>query len=331
MKCCSGSSYTCFQYEGVDPSSNLTSKCYCDEYCLSRNDCCAGYENDCKDIFPSKPFSFEKNKTYFVHHWGTWSECSVRCGEGSKYRYREVYELPFHSSSTTPSSGADIKRASYINERASCYGVNCQLEGNERNTPPEWGTWSACSAKCGVGTKSRQKSQYGFSNSNLSVTYKVRASRQGSYFYQLASCYGTDCKDRKRKYPGKIIPLKYAKYRYHKMYDPLKSIRKNIWNEPKIKRKTYCAYYSIVHAKQGCLTDVRGKEWAKNLSRGKTVCVECKRKINSNKHCVGEGAYNKKTYFMSASLHHCSGQWIMLKKRRVCKCDVNKDNSFVFV
>merc|ERR1711871_488319 len=75
--------------------------------------------------------------------WGKWSKCSKKCGGGKSVQKREIEKLPTQG------------------------GVPCGDTTREKpcNTSPcvadcevgEWGTWSACSNKCGGGTKTRKR------------------------------------------------------------------------------------------------------------------------------------------------------------------------------
>ncbi|CAG5105606.1 Oidioi.mRNA.OKI2018_I69.chr1.g2281.t1.cds [Oikopleura dioica] len=63
-------------------------------------------------------------------NWAEWSECSVSCGVGKKYRYR-------YCNNEGECSGDDT-------DSAQCFAGKCAQWQN-------WGSWSACSVTCGSG------------------------------------------------------------------------------------------------------------------------------------------------------------------------------------
>ena len=63
-------------------------------------------------------------------NWAEWSECSVSCGVGNKYRYR-------YCNNEGECSGDDT-------DSAQCFAGKCAQWQN-------WGSWSACSVTCGSG------------------------------------------------------------------------------------------------------------------------------------------------------------------------------------
>lgn len=88
-----------------------------------------------------------------VTEWSEWSQCSVTCGKGVKYKQRHY-----------KNEGGHYKCRLRLTERASCRGPlrycrehpNIQEE-DDRCQLTEWGEWSSCSVSCGVGTKTRSR------------------------------------------------------------------------------------------------------------------------------------------------------------------------------
>eukprot|EP00397_Hematodinium_sp_SG-2012_P006578 GEMP01006612.1.p1 GENE.GEMP01006612.1~~GEMP01006612.1.p1 ORF type:complete len:1075 (+),score=211.21 GEMP01006612.1:97-3225(+) len=79
-------------------------------------------------------------------NWHSWSRCSSKCGKGERYRTREIVVHPAY-------------------DGKSCEGDVSELEGCEESpcgvpVDCKWGTWSnfsACSATCGGGYKTRDR------------------------------------------------------------------------------------------------------------------------------------------------------------------------------
>ncbi|CAE7897597.1 adt-1 [Symbiodinium microadriaticum] len=77
--------------------------------------------------------------------WGEWSDCSARCGEGSKQRERRI--LSEALAGGTACEGP-LKELS-ICQLSQCTLVDCRWA--------DWGAWSDCSCECGGGTKRRTR------------------------------------------------------------------------------------------------------------------------------------------------------------------------------
>ncbi|CAK9027555.1 unnamed protein product [Durusdinium trenchii] len=78
-------------------------------------------------------------------HWGTWSNCDVACGRGSRERYRKI--AVFAMDSGRGCEGATQELSSC--QLQDCEVVDCQWS--------EWYEWSVCSASCDGGTKRRNR------------------------------------------------------------------------------------------------------------------------------------------------------------------------------
>ncbi|ELU07807.1 hypothetical protein CAPTEDRAFT_170824 [Capitella teleta] len=131
QSCCQGRNNTC---KAVGPRIKQPAEpspfCFCDSTCLELGDCCLDYEEHCKavDCVTTKDF-------------GTWKECSSRCGLGFKERTKDIQVQPRNGG----------KKCQDIKQLKSCFGMNCKVartpHGNmeARETgkiiPAEFGSW----------------------------------------------------------------------------------------------------------------------------------------------------------------------------------------------
>ncbi|CAH1242272.1 HMCN1 [Branchiostoma lanceolatum] len=77
--------------------------------------------------------------------WSPWTNCTVDCGSGIQYRHRGCDDPP-------PANGGQACAGLAV-EELSCNENPCPVHGN----PGPWSFWSACSAMCGIGTKTRSR------------------------------------------------------------------------------------------------------------------------------------------------------------------------------
>merc|ERR1719478_62711 len=84
-----------------------------------------------------------KDKDCEMHGWGSWSACSTSCDYGKQSRSRGIKQ---HKEGNGRSCGSTW-------EERSCKLVDCPIHC----TLSDWTGWSACSATCGDGTKTRSR------------------------------------------------------------------------------------------------------------------------------------------------------------------------------
>jgi Spondin-like TSP1 domain len=79
-----------------------------------------------------------------VGDWGAWSQCSAKCGTGTRTRTRKVVLPQENEGDTCPP----------LTETETCKDKECEIDCELT----DWSDWSACSAKCGPGKKTRTRS-----------------------------------------------------------------------------------------------------------------------------------------------------------------------------
>jgi len=80
--------------------------------------------------------------------WTDWASCSRSCGGGQTYRRRRVQEGPQHGGAC-PSEN--------LHETKACGAEPCVPPGVNDCALSDWGSWSECPAKCGVGVIQRER------------------------------------------------------------------------------------------------------------------------------------------------------------------------------
>ena len=87
--------------------------------------------------------------------WGAWSPCSGTCGKGHRSRSRGCYPPKNGGKDCPPQGDKDY------HEREDCNGEPCR-------DPQwlQWAAWSKCTASCGLGTRTRERSCVDVANSD---------------------------------------------------------------------------------------------------------------------------------------------------------------------
>ncbi|XP_055329397.1 SCO-spondin-like [Paramacrobiotus metropolitanus] len=113
--------------------------CKSDADCPGKWKCC---KNECGKNICSSPI-----QDFGWYHWGQWGSCTASCGGGVRVRNRNC---------NFPGRLAEQKKYCHGNhyELESCNSQKC-----ESYVSPwmEWTSWTACSAKCGGGVRSRYR------------------------------------------------------------------------------------------------------------------------------------------------------------------------------
>jgi hypothetical protein len=85
----------------------------------------APVKNEClgnsKEVKQCQNEPFCQNKETSLYSWSKWSECSSKCGEGSRSRYRKCSTLNFDF----PCDGSQM-----ILERSACKSYDCNVPVN---------------------------------------------------------------------------------------------------------------------------------------------------------------------------------------------------------
>ncbi|XP_044729254.1 hemicentin-1-like [Chrysoperla carnea] len=131
-------------------------------------------------IEPQKPNDKEISRNGGWSEWSDWTKCSVACGSGVRFRYREC-------NNPRPLNGGNYCEGSLVN-RDRCNEHPCPRNGGWS----EWKNWTKCSASCGKGLKT------GFRTcTNPTPLYGGKPCTGDNF--TIEECESKFC------YPGKII------------------------------------------------------------------------------------------------------------------------------
>ncbi|CAH0716255.1 unnamed protein product, partial [Brenthis ino] len=119
--------------------------------------------------------------------WGSWSACGARCGKGLKWKLRKC-DTPSPSTAHLMCLGTPIKYEE-------CEGEQCAIDGeySEHNVSGswgEWGCWTKCSEKCGMGIRRRNRTCIEKHISLAAITWGTHCRGQ---YDQLEICVNKKC------------------------------------------------------------------------------------------------------------------------------------------
>lgn len=208
-----------------------------------------------------------------------------------------------------------------------CPATDCELS--------EWTPWGPCSKLCGHGHYNRTRQI---------TTAAQNGGQRCAHLVETGKCLGNNCNTKRetrkkaKKETGRILPIRFATYRTSSKYDIRKGIRKNLFyhyhSENSILTKpTYCATYVITYARPHCRRQRYG-DWAKDLTRGARMCVECQSNAmhpSLNGRCKGDGVLKSDTRWKAVGVNACSGWWKMVTKQKACECNARLKSSYIFV
>eukprot|EP00929_Paragymnodinium_shiwhaense_P050191 TRINITY_DN25294_c0_g2_i1.p1 TRINITY_DN25294_c0_g2~~TRINITY_DN25294_c0_g2_i1.p1 ORF type:complete len:1607 (+),score=365.13 TRINITY_DN25294_c0_g2_i1:131-4951(+) len=108
--------------------------------------------------------------------WKDWADCDQTCGGGQSFRSRSVKRPPFNGGTCY---------GSILRETKVCNLESCDATTAGDAKLSSWTTWTACSAKCGVGSKTRSR--------QVTAHASVDGKGFNGQLSELAACKGTEC------------------------------------------------------------------------------------------------------------------------------------------
>jgi hypothetical protein len=100
-----------------------------------------------KEIRQCDTTTMTKCENKSPNEWSEWSECSVKCGVGTRTRIRKCSKLK----NDFPCEGSEL-----IMERSVC-NVSCAIRSDHLSQWSDWSDWSVCSVSCGTGVSTRRR------------------------------------------------------------------------------------------------------------------------------------------------------------------------------
>eukprot|EP00397_Hematodinium_sp_SG-2012_P001832 GEMP01001837.1.p1 GENE.GEMP01001837.1~~GEMP01001837.1.p1 ORF type:complete len:1041 (+),score=169.21 GEMP01001837.1:528-3650(+) len=104
-------------------------------------------DGDLRQVDPCNQGHCSMSHDCSLSDWDEWSKCSATCGGGQQFRHRSISTPPDHMGKGCEDDLAEIRGCG----ATSCGNtVDCEWD--------DWTEWGACSASCGNGQKSRDRS-----------------------------------------------------------------------------------------------------------------------------------------------------------------------------
>ncbi|KAL5017279.1 hypothetical protein ScPMuIL_006868 [Solemya velum] len=199
----------------------------------------------------------------------------------------------------------------------------------------QWHDWGECDNECGIGKQKRRRK----------IVQPAQNGGKGCpILHQKRVCIRNDCLQQSVEYQreemkeiGRILPAEYGLFRDSKEYNPLKDIRKNLFERYDTDntvptRVAYCGKFVITSTRKSC--NQTEEKWAQRLEKGAKVCVECQPMAMSRElgnRCLGHGVFNEITRWNAINVPDCRGEWIMTSKHESCTCNLHGDSDYILV
>ncbi|XP_010782510.1 somatomedin-B and thrombospondin type-1 domain-containing protein isoform X1 [Notothenia coriiceps] len=176
----------------------------------------------------------------------------------------------------------------------------CQISAAIDCVVGSWGSWSSCTAPCGVGSTER---------SRLVSVPPRNGGTPCPDLKQRRGCFGNNAICSTAKEVAKILP------------DSFKRNFKDPWRRPhmlmKEEKASYCVYLRVKQASAAC----KLKLWSAQLVRERLVCAECQSDaMSKSNRCGGDGLESTRTFWAAASVPGCHGSWVRESSSEGCRC-----------
>ncbi|GFT73080.1 RPE-spondin [Nephila pilipes] len=202
-----------------------------------------------------------------------------------------------------------------------CGALDCQVSG--------WGSWSECSADCGIGTMTRERQV---------IKHPRNGGAHCPELLQKRSCFGSHCGAKTHikanRETAMILPASYSTIRQlNATQDIRNNLRLRYRKDPEEENsKEYCVVFEVTKAKKTC--ESLGNAVSTMLEKGAKVCVACEtaaKRKHLGYRCHGHGIDHKPTSFAYLAFPQCHGRWKRIQVSDKCTCNSEGKADFIFV